>query len=346
MALANLFKAAAKPISSVRPRLQSSTARFSISQTRNVSLDSYIVTPTELSNALKKNVHTKISTAPRVVPVCASWFLPNDPQGRTGQNVFKKQRIPSARFFDLDAVKDQDSPYPHMLPTAEGFAEAMQDIGIRKDDAVVVYDSQELGIFSAPRVGWTFKVFGHPNVHLLNNFRLWVQQGYPTETGEIEAVVEEGSHYPVPSIDPGKVVNFADMKDIAKDYNKEGAEGVQVLDARSKGRWAGSEPEPRPGLSSGHIPGSISVPFTELLDPTTGALLPGDELRRVFEKKGVDAEKPIVSSCGTGVTAAVIDAALSEAGFGKEEERRLYDGSWTEWAQRVKESERLIRKQT
>ena len=330
MALVKCFKVSANPLSSARPRLQSSTVRFSVSQTRNVSLDSYIVTPSELSNALRKNVHTKISTAPRVVPVCAAWFLPNDPQGRTGQDVFKKRRIPSARFFDLDAIKDQNSPYPHMLPTAEGFAEAMQNIGIRKDDAVVVYDSQELGIFSAPRVGWTFKVFGHPNVHLLNNFRLWVQQGYPTETGDVEAVVEEGSKYPVPNINPGKVVEFAEMKDIAQNYNKEGAEGVQVLDARSKGRWAGSEPEPRLGLSSGHIPGSINVPFTELLDPTTGALLSRDELRSVFEKKGIDAEKPIVSSCGTGVTAAVIDAALGEAGFGKEEDRRLYDGSWTE----------------
>ena len=94
--------------------------------------------------------------------------------------VFKAKRIPSARFFDLDAVKDHESPYPHMLPTAEVFAKSMQDLGIRKDDTLVVYDTQELGIFSAPRVGWTLKVFGHPEVHVLNNFRLWVQQGYPT----------------------------------------------------------------------------------------------------------------------------------------------------------------------
>ena len=208
MALVQRFKASTNPISRARPHFQPPTVRSSILQTRNVSLDSYIVTPKELSNALRKNVHTKISTAPRVVPLCAAWFLPNDPQGRTGQNVFKKLRIPSARFFDLDAVKDQDSPYPHMLPTAEGFAEAMQKIGIRRDDAVVVYDSQELGIFSAPRVGWTFKVFGHPNVHLLNNFRLWVQQGLPTETGDIVAVEEEGSHYTDPDLDQSKVVKF------------------------------------------------------------------------------------------------------------------------------------------
>lgn len=292
-------------------------------------MKSYIVTPKELSDALSKNVSTKISTAPRVVPICASWFLPNDPQGRTGLEVFKQQRIPSARFFDLDDVKDHDSKYPHMLPTAEGFAQAMQKIGIRQDDEVVIYDSKELGIFSAPRVAWTFRVFGHPIVHVLNNFRLWVEQGYPTESGEIQIEAERKSQYPEPSVDPGKVVKFAEVKDIAKDYGKEGAEGIQILDARPRGRWAGTSPEPRPGLSNGHIPGSISVPHSELLDTKTAALLPADELRRIFEDKGVDPEKLIICSCGTGVTAAVIDAALGEANYGKADDRRLYDGSWT-----------------
>ncbi len=298
-------------------------------QVRSVSMESYIVTPKELSDALSQNVPTKISTAPRVVPICASWFLPNDPQGRTGLEVFKQQRIPSARFFDLDEVKDHESKYPHMLPTAEGFAQAMQKMGIRKDDEVVIYDSKELGIFSAPRVGWTFRVFGHPMVHVLNNFRLWVEQGYPTEGGEVQVEAEESSHYPEPSVDPERVVKFAEVKDIAKDYGKEGAEGIQVLDARPRGRWAGTSPEPRPGLSSGHIPGSISVPHSELLDPKTATLLPADELWRIFEDKGVDPEKPIISSCGTGVTAAVIDAALGEANYGRADNRRLYDGSWT-----------------
>ncbi|KAL8670027.1 MAG: hypothetical protein Q9168_005414 [Polycauliona sp. 1 TL-2023] len=297
--------------------------------TRQFHRQTYIVTPNQLSEALKKNVPTKISTAPRVIPLCAAWFLPNDPQGRTGQQVFKQQRIPSARFFDLDAVKDHESPYPHMLPTAEVFARAMQDIGIRKDDEVVVYDTQELGIFSAPRVAWTLKVFGHPGVHILNNFRLWVKQGFPTESGEVGAVEEGESHYPTPTLESSRVVEFAEMKEVAKDCGKEGAEGVQVLDARSQGRWAGSAPEPRPGLSSGHMPGSINVPVPELLDPETGALLAGDELSKVFRSKGIDPEKPIISSCGTGVTAAVIDAALGEANFGQPEARRLYDGSWT-----------------
>lgn len=302
---------------------------MSTGQNRRISLQSYLVTPKELADALTKNVPTKISTAPRVIPLCAAWFLPNDPQRRNGKEVFKQQRIASARFFDIDSIKDHESPYPHMLPTAEGFARAMQELGIRKDDEIVVYDTQELGIFSAPRVGWTLKVFGHPGVHVLNNFRLWVEQGYPTESGEVPTGIEENVDYPIPHVDPGKMVNFAEVKSIAKDHNKEGSEGIQILDARPKGRWAGSDPEPRPGLPSGHIPGSISVPIAELLDPRTGTLLPGHELERLFESKGIDRKKPIVSSCGTGVTAAVIDAALTEANFGMVEDHRLYDGAWT-----------------
>ncbi|KAL8773712.1 MAG: hypothetical protein Q9209_001480 [Squamulea sp. 1 TL-2023] len=330
-------------------QVRSSFAKKSVSHrrlqmigTRQVHLQSYIVTPKELSDALSKNILTKISTAPRVIPLCAAWFLPNDPKGRTGQQVFKEKRIPSARFFDLDKVKDHESPYPHMLPTAEVYAKSVQEIGIRKDDEVVVYDTQELGIFSAPRVAWTLKVFGHPGVHILNNFWLWVKHGYPTESGEADGV--EQSSYPIPSIQTSQMVEFSEMKEIVKDHGKEGTEGVQVLDARSGGRWAGTEPEPRPGLSSGHMPGSINVPVPDLLDPNTGALLPAAELRSVFESRGVDPEKPIISTCGTGVTAAVIDAALGEADFGRPEARRLYDGSWTEWAQRTSEADGLIRK--
>ena len=347
MALAHrLSRTSASPLLRARPYCSHiSLNPKSMQRSRNVSFSSYIVTPKELSEALRKNVPTKISTAPRVIPLCAAWFLPNDPQSRTGKDVFKKKRIPSARFFDLDEVKDHDSPYPHMLPTAEGFAEAMKNIGIRRDDEIVVYDTEELGIFSAPRVAWTFKVFGHPTVHVLNNFRLWVQQGFPTESGDVAAIVEEGSQYPVPILDSGRVVKFGEMKEIAKDHNKEGREEVTVLDARPKGRWAGTEPEPRPGLSSGHIPGSINIPHSELLDPKTGALLPRDRLREIFKSKGVDPEKPIISSCGTGVTAAVIDAALGEADSSGDINRRLYDGSWTEWAQRVSDRDRLIRKQ-
>lgn len=303
------------------------------SSMRNVStgglLQSYIVTPKELSEALSKNAPTKISTAPRIIPLCAAWFLPNDPQRRTGRKVFEAKRIPSARFFDIDAVKDPDSPYPHMLPTEEGFAQAMSELGIKKDDQLVVYDTQELGIFSAPRVGWTLRVFGHPNVHVLNNFRLWVEQGYPTETGEDSSASTSQSKYPIPIINPDMVINFRGVKEIVKDYGKEGSEGVQILDARSPGRFAGTEPEPRPGLSNGHMPGSINVPLPEILDPSTKAFLPAEELRKVFESKGVDPTKEMVTTCGTGVMAAALETALNEANFGPRDDRRVYDGSWT-----------------
>lgn len=291
------------------------------------SFSGYLVTPQELAGALKKSPPSPISSEPRVIPLCASWFLPNDPQGRTGIQVFREKRIPKARFFDLDKVIDKRSPYPHMLPSPKHFAEAMSELGIRREDTVVIYDSLELGIFSAPRVGWTMKVFGHPRVHLLNNFRLWVEQGFPTESGNVWTV--ECGMYPIPEMDENKVATYDEMREVAQDYNKEGAEGVQVLDARSYGRWSGKEPEPRPGLPSGHLPGSANIPFDSVLDPATKAFLPADKLREVFAKKDVDPEKPIISSCGTGVTACILDTALNEAQYGSPEKRKVYDGSWT-----------------
>ncbi|KAF2085126.1 Rhodanese-like protein [Saccharata proteae CBS 121410] len=304
-------------------------------------LSSYLVTPSQLSDALQKNSQSKISTAPRVIPLCGTWFLPNDPGKRTGAETFKACRIPKARFFDLDAVKDNDSPYPHMLPSAEDFAAAMGKLGIRRDDSVVVYDSKELGIFSAPRVAWTLKAFGHENVHVLNNFKLWCEEGYPTEWGEPHKVEEV--EYPVPELAKDKVVDFERVKQIAIEQDKSGNANVQILDARNTGRWEGKDPEPRPGLSSGHIPSSKSLPMPDVLDPKTKAFLPPDEIRSILASRGVDPSKPVISSCGTGVTAAVIDAALAEAGF-PEEQRQIYDGSWTEWAQRASEKEGLIKK--
>ena len=292
------------------------------------SLNSYLVTSQELSQALAKNVPTKISTSPRIVPLCAAWFLPNDLEGRTGQKVFEERRIPQACFFDIDEVRDHDSSYPHMLPTAEVFAEAMSNMGIRKDDQLVVYDTHELGIFSAPRVAWTLRVFGHPGVHILNNFRLWVEEGYPTESGS--APEPEKTKYPPPKFDnPTVVACFREMKSIAKDHGKEGADSVQIVDARSPGRFSGKEPEPRPGLSSGHMPGSINLPLPEILDPKSKTLLPAAELKKLFETKGLDPKKPIYSTCGSGVMAAALEAAFAQANFGDEKDRKVYDGSWT-----------------
>ncbi|EME48979.1 hypothetical protein DOTSEDRAFT_67880 [Dothistroma septosporum NZE10] len=303
------------------------------------SFGSYFVTPAELDAALKKNAPSRLSTSPKTIALCASWFLPNDPDKRKGYDVFKEGHIHRARFFDIDNVADTSSPYPHMLPEPEVFKNAMSELGIARDDTVVVYDTAELGIFSAPRVAWTLRVFGHPAVHILNNFRLWKEQGYAVEEGEQQEF--ERSTYPTPELDSSKVADFAEVKTIAKDHNKEGSEGVHILDARAQGRWKGTDPEPRPGLSSGHMPGSLNVPVPDLLDPKTKTFLPPEELRKVFAQKGVDPKKPIISSCGTGVTATVIEAALIEAGYG-DGSRRIYDGSWTEWAQRVRPVDNLI----
>ncbi|KAI9888058.1 MAG: hypothetical protein M1823_000180 [Watsoniomyces obsoletus] len=233
-----------------------------------------------------------------------------------------------------------------MLPTPEEFSEAMQDLGIRREDHVVVYDSAELGLFSAPRVGWTFKAFGHDRVHVLNNFRVWVQQGYPLEKGEPGRV--ERTEYPVPELHEDRVAHFEGVKELVKRLKEDGMVkgkgGVQILDARSHGRFTGSEPEPRPDTPAGHIPGSINVPFMSLLDPATKALLPKEDLKRILLHQGVDPEKPIISSCATGITAAVLDAALEEAGFGTPDTRKVYDGSWVEWTQRVDRDEGLITK--
>lgn len=173
--------------------------------------------------------------------------MPNDPKKRTGLQSFRENRIPHARFFDLDAIKDDESPYPHMLPNPERFAEAMGRLGIRKDDSVVVYDTADLGIFSAPRVAWTLKVFGHDGVHILNNYKVWVDQGFVVETDEPHQ--HEKVDYPVPKLDRSKVESFEELKARIKEQGKDGAEPVQVLDARSEGRFKGKDPEPREGRS-------------------------------------------------------------------------------------------------
>ncbi|KAI5295337.1 hypothetical protein KEM52_001688, partial [Ascosphaera acerosa] len=307
---------------------------------------SYLVTPAELAAALAAEAEAGGTSRPRTIPLCATWYMPNDPAGRTGRAAFARARIAGARFFDVDAVRDADSPYPHMLPTAEVFEAAMQRLGIRRDDRVVVYDADDVGLFSAPRVGWTLRVFGHEKVHVLNNFKLWVKEGYPVETGEPaaeEEAVPEKSTYTVSSMTPELVVNFAEMKQIAarnleleeasrreEERQTEAAQKTekgeqegekeekdagettqsklpeyQILDARPYVRWAGTQPEPRPELPSGHMPGSTSVPFGELLDPATQTLLPRDRLRQVLASKGVREGVPAVSSCGSGVTAAL-----------------------------------------
>jgi thiosulfate/3-mercaptopyruvate sulfurtransferase len=202
------------------------------------AFSSYIVSPPDLDAAIKSS-----PSGNKIIPVCADWYLPNASQKGTEEYI--KLRIPNARFFDVDLVKDLLSPYPHMLPTGETFAKALSEQGINRDDTIVIYDSAHNGIFSGPRVAWTFKVFGHEKVHLLDNFKLWVEQGYPTESGVVKSGVWERTDYPV--VEPDKSI-IVDFEEVVKHAEHAGG-GVEILDARPKGRFLGVDPEPREGLA-------------------------------------------------------------------------------------------------
>ncbi|KAF3903946.1 hypothetical protein ABW21_db0206329 [Orbilia brochopaga] len=300
-----------------------------------------LLPPTSLAKALRTNPHYA-SPLPQIIPINATWFMPNDPQKRTGTQSHQRLRIPHSRFFDIDEVKDATSDLPHMLPSAATFATAMRRLKIRRDDWLVFYDSWENGILSAPRAAWTARVMGHEGVSVLNSFKIYVDGKFgPVAEGseglhDYEArEIPAADEYPMDiAAEKTRVVAFDEMEKLARESTAAGR--TQILDARPAGRFTGADPEPRPGLSSGHIPGSLSVPFGSLLN-SDKALLGPAELRKVLEAAGVEddgAEK--IATCGTGVTAAVVELALEEAGFKEDRgQRRVYDGSWTEWAQRA-----------
>ncbi|KAK9471024.1 Rhodanese-like domain-containing protein [Dipodascopsis tothii] len=268
----------------------------------------------------------KLRAGQRVVALDATWYLPN--AGRDGRAEFAQERLPGARFFDIDAVKDTESPYPHMLPSTATFSAAMGALGVRADDTVVVYDKQ--GNFSAPRLFWTLKVFQHPSVYLLDNYPAYKAAGYEVETGTPAEPAPET--YTAVGRDDDLVISFEDLASIVREPLLR--RQLAMVDARPQARWAGAAPEPRPGLPSGHVPDSQSVPFTDVLDPETKQFLPAAELRRVFAARGVDGSRPVVAMCGTGVTACILETALIKAGL-TDKPIVVYDGSWTEWAQRA-----------
>jgi thiosulfate/3-mercaptopyruvate sulfurtransferase len=250
---------------------------------------------------------------PGVRVVDASWHLPTS--GRHAGEEFLAAHIPGAVFLDIDRVADTGSDLPHMLPEPEQFAEAVGRLGIDNDTDVIVYDT--LGLFSAARAWWMFRAFGHDRVAVLDG-------GLPAWR-ERELPLEAGPAHPEPArfeaVAPGSAVwTMADIR-----RNLDSAEAV-VLDARPPGRFAGEDPEPRPGVASGHIPGSRNVPFGAVLDAHSGCVLPVERLRELF--RPVD-DRPIVCSCGTGVSACVLAFALHRLG---RDDVAVYDGSWTEWA--------------
>jgi thiosulfate/3-mercaptopyruvate sulfurtransferase len=225
--------------------------------------------------------------------------------------------IPGAAFFDVDAVSDHAVPLPHMYPDAAQFARDVAALGISSTDTVVAYDNG--GWMAAPRAWWMLLSFGHADVRVLDGgLKKWIAEGRPTESGRSAPTPGQFTA----ELDPSFVRSQAQL--VAN--LDSGAE--QVIDARAGNRFEGSVPEPRPGLRSGHIPGSRNLPYSELIDATTGTMKSLDGLRLAFEKAGVVLERPIVTSCGSGVSAAVLTLALYRLGV---RGSALYDGSWSEW---------------
>jgi len=234
------------------------------------------------------------------------------------------QHIPGAVFFDIEELSDHATLLPHMLPTPEAFAGAMSILGIGDRMTIVVYEQE--GVFSAPRARWMLRVFGAPHVYLLDGgLAAWLAAGLPTESGPVHRT-------PAPftaKLDADAVRSYAQIQQTIAARGQIGGQiGNQIVDARSADRFAGTAPEPRPGLSSGHMPGSTSLPFTELV--SDGRLKDPTQLREIFREKSIDLDRPITTSCGSGVTAAVIVLGLEIAGASQV---ALYDGSWAEYAQ-------------
>ena len=227
------------------------------------------------------------------------------------------RHIPGAIFFDIDQHSDHTTPLPHMLPSPEVFAQSMAALGIADNATIVIYEQE--GVFSAPRARWMLRTFGAKNVYILNGgLNTWLAADLPTESGEV--------HHPPATFHA--TLNHEAVKDFAQ-IQQLIAEHKQILDARSAARFAGTAPEPRPGISSGHMPGSTSVPFTELVEE--GRLKSPEALRDLFAAKHVDLQQPITTTCGSGVTAAVVALGLEIAGATSV---TLYEGSWAEYAQR------------
>ncbi len=246
----------------------------------------------------------------------ATKYLPNE--NKSGHALFAQHRIPGARFFDIDEVADPDTDLPHMAPSAGRFETLMAAMGVGNGSRVVFYDQK--GVNSAARGWWLMGLFGHDQAAVLDGgLPKWLAEGRPTDAGEPPA--------PAPAAFRASL-RAARLRGIGDMMTQDPAR--LVLDARAAGRFDGTAPEPRAGLPSGHMPGSTNLPFTRLIAPD-GTMLPPDQLRAVFAAVGADGSRPVVTSCGTGVTATVLALGLRRAGL---PDAAVYDGSWTEWATR------------
>lgn len=253
----------------------------------------------------------------KVQVVDATWFMPNE--GREGHADYLAAHIPGAVFFDIDAIADQTVDLPHMLPTAQGFADAAGALGLSRDATVVAYDS--FGIRSAARVWWTLRVMGFAKVFVLDGgLKAWLAEGRPTESGP--------GALPPTTLSPS--LNARLVRDVEAVKNLLQSKAAQLVDARGAARFRGEAPEPRAGLRSGHMPSARNTPFDSLLNPD-GTMKSADELRPLFAAAKVDLGAPIVTTCGSGVTASVVALALARLA---REDVAVYDGSWTEWGGR------------
>lgn len=255
--------------------------------------------------------------APDVRVVDGSWYLPTE--GLDPRQEYEAHHIPGAVFFDIDEIADTSSPLPHMLPSPEKFSSRVRKLGLGDGVRIVVYDQR--GIYSAPRVWWTFRVFGHQDVVVLDGgLRKWMAEGKPVATGTEQAAERHFSA----RVDTTLVRELDQVRRDVESGRR------QLVDARPPERFEGRAAEPRPGVRSGHMPGARNLPFAGLIDPESGTLEPAETLAKRFDEAGVDRARPIVTTCGSGITAAILALALHELG---RPDAAVYDGSWVEWGQ-------------